>query len=89
MHGFISLSIEPGSTVVTDGLQSRRELQGYVHERQIQQRQPAKAEYLLLCVHRVIARLQRWLLSTHQGDIARESLDDYPDEFTFWFNRRK
>ena len=89
LHGFISQSIEPGSTVVTDGLQAYRELQGYIHERQIQQHQPAKAEHLLPRVHRVISLVKRWLLGTHQGAIAREHLDDYLDEFTFRFNRRK
>jgi transposase-like protein len=89
LHGFISQSIEPGSTVVTDGLQAYRELQGYIHERQIQQHQPAKAEHLLPRVQRVISLVKRWLLGTHQGAIAREHLDDYLDEFTFRFNRRK
>ena len=40
LHGFIAAAIEPGSTVVTDGLQSYRELQGYVHERQVQVASP-------------------------------------------------
>jgi hypothetical protein len=39
-------------------------------------------------VHRVIALLQRWLLSTHQGAIGLQHLDDYLDEFTFRFNWR-
>jgi len=89
LHGFIRQSIELGSTVVTDGLQAYRELEGYVHDRQIQDHQPANAQHLLPRVHRVISLLKRWLLGTHQGAIAREHLDDYLDEFTFRFNRRK
>ena len=89
LHGFIAASIEPGSTVVSDGLQAYRELEGYVHERQIQKHQPADAEPLLPRVHRVISLLKRWLLGTHQGAIAHEYLPDYLDEFTFRFNRRK
>lgn len=89
LHGFIRQSIEPGSTVVTDGLQSYRELEGYVHERQIQQQQPAGGEHLLPRVHRAISLLKRWLLGTHQGAIAQEHLDDYLNEFMFRFNRRK
>ncbi len=89
LHGFIHQSIEPGSTVVTDGLQSYRELEGYVHDRQIQKHQPTDAEHLLPRVHRVISLLKRWLLGTHQGAIAQKHLDDYLDEFTFRFNRRK
>ena len=89
LHGFIVESIEPGSTVVSDGLQAYRELEGYVHDRQIQKHQPADSEHLLPRVHRVISLLKRWLLGTHQGAIAHEYLQDYLDEFTFRFNRRK
>jgi transposase-like protein len=89
LHGFIVQSIEPGSTVVTDGLQAYRELGDYVHDRQIQKHQPADAEHLLPRVHRVISLFKRWLLGTHQGAIAHEYLQDYLDEFTFRFNRRK
>ena len=89
LHGFIADSIEPGSTVVRDGLPAYRELEGYLHDRQIQKHQPADAEHLLPRVHRVISLLKRWLLGTHQGAIAHEYLQDYLDEFTFRFNRRK
>lgn len=89
LHGFIVQSIEPGSTVVTDGLQAYREMEGYVHERQIQKLQSADAEHLLPRVHRVVSLAKRWLLGTHQGAIAHEYLQDYLDEFTFRFNRRK
>ena len=82
LHGFIVEAIEPGSTVVSDGLQAYRELEGYVHDRQIQKHQPADAEHLLPRVHRVISLLKRWLLGTHQGAIAHEYLPDYLDEFT-------
>jgi transposase-like protein len=88
LHGFIGEAIEPGSTVVTDGLQAYRELKGYVHDRHIQKHQPANAEHLLPRVHRVISLFKRWLLGTHQGAIAHEYLQDYLDEFTFRFNRR-
>ena len=63
-------------------------MDGYVHDRQIQSRQE-EGEHLLPRVHRVISLLKRWLLGTHQGAIAQEHLDDYLDEFTFRFNRRK
>jgi len=88
LHGFIQQSIEPGSTVATDGLQAYRELEGYVHDRQIQKHQPTDAEHLLPRVHRVISLLKRWLLGTHQGGIAHEYREDYLNEFTFRFNRR-
>ena len=88
LHGFIAQAIEPGSTVVSGGLQAYRELEGYIHERQIQKHQPTDAEHLSPRVHRVISLLKRWLLGTHQGAIAHEYLQDYLDEFTFRFNRR-
>lgn len=88
LHGFIAQAIEPGSTVVTDGLQAYRDLKDYTHDRKVQQRQPTNAEHLLPRVHRVASLFKRWLLGTHQGAIAHEHLDDYLDEFTFRFNRR-
>jgi transposase-like protein len=87
LHGFIAQTIEPGSTVRTDGLQAYRELSGYAHERQVQRRQP-KEEHLLPRVHRVVSLLKRWLLGTHQGAVGHDHLDAYLDEFTFRFNRR-
>jgi transposase-like protein len=87
LHGFIAESIEPGSTVRTDGLNSYLGLVGYAHDRRVQRRQP-KGEHLLPRVHRVVSLLKRWLLGTHQGAIGHEYLDYYLDEFTFRFNRR-
>lgn len=88
LHGFVAESVEPGSTVVTDGLNSYLEMNGYVHDRQVQRRQPAGAAHLLPRVHRVIALLKRWLMGTHQGAISHDYLPDYLAEFTFRFNRR-
>jgi transposase-like protein len=87
VHGFIAEAVEPGSTVCTDGLNVYRGLAGYIHDRQVQQRQP-EGEYLMPRVHRVVSLLKRWLLGTHQGGISAEQLDYYLDEFTFRFNRR-
>jgi len=89
LHGFIAEAIEPGSTVQTDGLQAYRDLKGYTHDRLVQRHQPADAEHLLPRAHRVASLLKRWILGTHQGAISNEHLDDYLDEFTFRFNRRK
>lgn len=88
LHGFIKQAIEPGSTVTTDGLNAYRDMEGYVHARHVQRRQP-EGEHLLPRVHRVVSLLKRWLLGTHQGAISHEHLDYYLDEFTFRFNRRK
>ena len=88
LHGFIAQAVEPGSTVRTDGLKAYRGLDGYVHDQQVQLHQAA-GEHLVPRVHRVVSLLKRWLLGTHQGAIGRDHLDDYLDEFTFRFNRRK
>ena len=88
LHRFIAESIEPGSTVQTDGWHSYRDLTGYTHHRQVQMRQPAN-EHLMPRVHRVASLLKRWLLGTHQGAIGIDHLDSYLDEFTFRFNRRQ
>jgi len=87
LHGFITDSIEPGSTVRTDGFKSYLGLRDYVHDQRLQRRQ-RKGEHLLPRVHRVVSLLKRWLLGTHQGAIRQEHLDYYLDEFTFRFNRR-
>lgn len=87
-QGFIHDSVEPGSTVRTDGLNVYLGLEGYVHDREIQSQQP-EGEHLLPRVHRVVSLLKRWLLGTHQGAVGHEYLDYYLDEFTFRFNRRK
>ena len=88
LHGFIKRAIESGSTVRTDGLNAYRGMEGYVHDRHVQRHQP-EGKHLLPRVHRVVSLLKRWLLGTHQGAIGHEHLDDYLDEFTFRFNRRK
>ena len=87
LHDFIRASVEPGSTVCTDGLHGYRELVGYVHDRAVQRRQP-EGEHLLPGVHRAISLLKRWMLGTHQGAVRAPHLDDYLNEFVFRFNRR-
>jgi hypothetical protein len=88
LHGFITQAVETGSTVQTDGLPAYLGLEGYLHDRLIQRHQ-SEGDHLLPRVHRVVSLLKRWLLGTHQGAIGQDYLDDYLDEFTFRFNRRK
>lgn len=87
LHGFIAQAVEPGSTVRTDGLSAYLGLERYLHDRQVQRRQP-EGEHLLPRVHRVVSLLKRWLMGTHQGAVGHDHLDYYLDEFTFRFNRR-
>ena len=88
LHAFIADSVEPGSTVNTDGLQSYRDLDVHAHRRDVQ-RKTNQDEHPPQHAHRVIALLKRWLLGTHQGAVSKAYLDFYLDEFTFRFNRRK
>jgi len=87
---FVQDAVEPGSTVITDGLQSYRGLPklGYSHDRRVLLGSGESADALLPRVHRAASLLKRWLLGTHQGAVSREHLDYYLDEFTFRFNRR-
>ncbi len=89
LHGFIEEAIEPGSTVITDGLQAYQKLRGYDHQWHVRRHQSADAaSELLPRVHRVASLLKRWLMGTHQGSVSDEHLDAYLNEFTFRFNRR-
>jgi len=38
--------------------------------------------------HLVISLLKRWILGTLQGNVGKDHLQDYLNEFTFRFNRR-
>jgi transposase-like protein len=87
LHGFIAASVEPGSTVRTDGFAAYPGMDGYVHQPRVQTEQP-EAEHILPRVHLVIGLLKRWMLGTHQGAIGNAYLDDYLNEFAFRFNRR-
>lgn len=87
---FVQEAVEPGTVVITDGLQSYRALSslGYKHERRVLLGSGETADAVMPRVHRVASLLKRWLLDTHQGAVSREHLDDYLDEYTFRFNRR-
>lgn len=88
LHGFIKESIALGSTIRTDGFPSYPGLEEYSHEPLVQRHQE-EGEHVLPRVHLVISQLKRWLLGTHQGSVGHDHLDDYLNEFTFRFNRRK
>jgi carotenoid cleavage dioxygenase-like enzyme len=65
------------------------ESKGLLHQITYRKGKQEAASELLPRVHLVISRLKRWLLGTHQGAVRHKHLDDYLDEFTFRFNRRK
>jgi transposase-like protein len=90
LEAFVLDSIEPGSTVRTDGWPAYAFLgtHGYIHDILVHRGKGESASQLLPRVHRVVSLLKRWLLGTHQGGVSHEHLDYYLDEFTFRFNRR-
>ena len=91
LTAFLQDSVEPGSTVHTDGWRGYLPIQkaGYPHRISNQKGHPEIASELLPRVHQVFSLLKRWLLGTHQGAVGGKHLQGYLDEFTFRFNRRK
>lgn len=88
VHGFIGQALEPGSVVISDGLNVYAGLTGYDHRPIVLRRRGQEASQMLPRVHRIASLLKRWLMGTHQGAVRPEHLDYYLDEFTFRFNRR-
>jgi len=90
LRKFIRATVEPRSTVITDGLAAYdRALAGYKHEVRNESAPDALDPHTLLPgVHRVFSLAERWLLGTHQGGVKREHLQEYLDEFAFRWNRR-
>jgi transposase-like protein len=90
LRAFLLDSVQPGSTVVTDGWQpyrpATREL--YVHDR-LAGAAGTQASKLLPGVHKISSLAKRWLLGTHQGAVDEAHLASYLDEFVFRFNRRR
>jgi transposase-like protein len=87
---FVRASVEPGSTVRTDGWQAYWTLpeHGYTHDRIVMRQSHDPAHVAMPAMHRVASLLKRWLLGTHQGSVSPQHLDAYLNEFTFRFNRR-
>lgn len=90
LHTFIQESIEPGSTIITDGWNGYNGIEKIGYTRVIQQADKQEDDVKVLPhVHTVISLLKRWLLGTLQGAWTREYFAYYLDEFTFRFNRRE
>lgn len=87
---FLGRTVEPGSTVVTDGWSAYPKAcrGGFVHEPHPVSGSGLQANELLPAVHRVASLCKRWLLGTHQGAVLPEHTQTYLEEFCFRFNRR-
>lgn len=88
---FVQDSVEPGSVIHTDGWLGYLPLKnkGYKHEITFLKGKKKTPSELMPRVHLVISLLKRWLMGTHQGAVSHKHLDNYLDEFTFRFNRRR
>lgn len=82
----IKESIEPGSTVMTDGWEGYSQVKTFGYTHKIVKKDANVGNNLLPKCNIVASLLKRWLLGTHQGRV--QHLDYYLDEFTFRFNRR-
>lgn len=87
---FVSNSVVPGSTVLTDSWRGYNGLEhyGYIHEKVKLSESGDPAHVVMPGVHRISSLLKRWILGTHQGSVSNKHLDYYLDEYTFRFNRR-
>jgi transposase-like protein len=90
VESFVRDYVEPGTTVVTDGLSVYRKLDaaGFNHRPHVVTTDGEDARKQLDHVHLVISLLKRWLGGTHQGAVTSTHLQAYLDEFSFRFNRR-
>jgi len=89
LHGFVREVVEPGSVVVTDGLQTYKGIvrHGYRHEVEMHTYERPQSE-VLKHLHLVFSNLKNWLQGTHKGAVRKKHLQAYLNEFAFRFNRR-
>jgi hypothetical protein len=85
---FAQDALAPGSTVRSDGLSVYPSLEkyGFIHDRNPVNKQ--KAHVLLPHVHLFISNCKSFVQGTPHG-LGEKRLQQYLDEFTYRFNRRK
>jgi len=90
VESFVQDYVEPGATVITDGLSVYDKLgaAGFHHRPHVVSTGGEQAQKQLEHVHLVISLVKRWLGGTHQGAVTPLHLQGYLDEFSFRFNRR-
>lgn len=86
---FVRETVEPGSTVHTDGWSGYEGLAKAGYKHRVRKASTAKdPSKVLQLAHRAISNLKTWLLGTHHG-VSPKHLQPYMDEFVFRFNRRR
>jgi len=85
----VSEAVTAGATVRTDGWKGYNGVTagGYKHEVTVENADEL-ADIVLPKCHLVVSLLKRWILGTLQGNVGKDHLQDYLNEFTFRFNRR-
>lgn len=86
---FACATVEPGSTIRTDGARMLRRLadRGYTHQFTTGYNSPDKSKELP-GAHMVASLLKRWLTGTLHYRVSDKHLEYYLDEYAFRFNRR-
>lgn len=92
MLAFIGEFVEPGSTIHTVEKSCYAKLTelGYQHEASaVQELRAVEALRRFPRVHLIATLVKRWLNGTYQGRYDAVHLDQYLEEFSFRFNRRR
>ena len=90
MRAFIVDSVAPGTMLRTDAFSTYPYVvEGYAHAPVNVLRSGKKGHEALPGVHRLFALFKRWIDGVYQGGVQAGHLQEYLDEFTFRFNRRR
>ena len=89
LETFILNNIEPGSMICTDGWQSYNIIENNSYSHDKTKQSSTKDNDKLYGVHLVTTLVKRLIRGTFQGRLEPKYLQNYLDEFTFRFNRRK
>lgn len=85
---FVAETVEPGSTLITDGLKEYRSIPGYRHSAQIAGRGGFTKDDVTKHFHLAASNLKAWLMGTHHGAVSKKHIQAYLNEYAFRFNRR-
>lgn len=87
LETFILSNVEPGSIIATDSWNGYNFIEDAIHERSLQS--SSKDNESLYGVHLITSLIKRLIRGTFQGRLEPKYLQNYLDEYTFRFNRRK
>lgn len=87
---FVIDHVAEGSTVITDGLSTYKDIKLLGYQRSIEQagKGGATKADVLKAFHLTVSNLKAWLMGTHHGAVSKKHLQAYLNEYAFRFNRR-